>query len=363
MNRLAVLAVAALIAVVGWASPASADPAGPTDYRSEVTSVEPSTPEVAVRIVGGDSFVVLDVDPGTEVLVVGYRGEPYLRFEADGTVRQNERSPSRWQNDDRYGTSEVPPEATPDAIPDWVVVATDGSYAWHDHRTHWMNPGRPIGAEPGDTILEAVIPLVVDGDEVAVAVSSTLLPAPSPAPLAIGLGAGVAAGGAALAAGLRRRRPGGGPAATAARPGSLQLGPLMVTTGVVAATAAAFGWWAYRSVPAETGPSPLLWLLPAVALVVIAGAATATRRRLLAPPLGLLATAAAVAVAGMELALWSWIRRHALVRALIPSDAPATIDRVVIAAAAVLGVIAVVAAGVAVVGSTIRAPRPAPRHR
>ena len=90
------------------------------------------------------------------------------------------------------------------ATPDWHVVAGDGSYAWHDHRAHWMNAFRPPGRRPGDRILESVIPLVVDGVPTSVRVASTWLPAPSPLPVWIGVVAGGAVG--ALAALSRRRR-------------------------------------------------------------------------------------------------------------------------------------------------------------
>ena len=52
----------------------------------------------------------------------------------------NERSPSRWVNDDRYGLATPPADATADAPPEWVEVANGGRYAWHDHRIHWMTP-------------------------------------------------------------------------------------------------------------------------------------------------------------------------------------------------------------------------------
>jgi hypothetical protein len=50
--------------VVASPSTAIADSAGPTDHRSEVVAVDPPTPSIAVSIVGGDSFVLLRVDPG-----------------------------------------------------------------------------------------------------------------------------------------------------------------------------------------------------------------------------------------------------------------------------------------------------------
>ena len=72
--------------------PVLADAAGPTDFRSEVLSVTPATDAITVSIEGGDAFVRVVVEPGHEVIVPGYEGEPYLRISADGTVEENLRS-------------------------------------------------------------------------------------------------------------------------------------------------------------------------------------------------------------------------------------------------------------------------------
>ena len=72
-------------------------------------------------------------------MVEGYRGEPYVRIAADGTVAVNHRSPTYYLNDDRFAEGvEVPAGATPKATPDWREVDRTGRYAWHDHRIHWM---------------------------------------------------------------------------------------------------------------------------------------------------------------------------------------------------------------------------------
>ena len=56
-------------------------------------------------MIGGDSFVELTVERGTDVVVLGYWGEPYLRFNSDGTVEENRRSPTVAENESRYGGS------------------------------------------------------------------------------------------------------------------------------------------------------------------------------------------------------------------------------------------------------------------
>ena len=320
------------LGLVGLAEPAAADAAGPTDYRTEIVDIDPAVDAIELAMIGGDSFIQLTVVEPVEVMVVGYQGEPYLMFDADGTVWQNERSPSRWLNDDRYAESVIPEDATADAAPDWHLVGGDGSYAWHDHRTHWMNRAKPPGAEPGDTVLEAVVPLVVDGDEVMVTVQSVLLASPAPWPALLG-GIGALALTGALV---------------------LWLGPqrgVTLSVFIGATTALVFGLLAHRSVPSETGPSASLWLLPLVSLAAVALALVIRRRRPSAPTLPLL-----VGLAGAELGVWGWSRRDAVSRALIPTDAPQSLDRLVIVAWRVSGGVAVVAAVLA----WGRRPAPAP---
>lgn len=309
--RFAVATVIGLAAVVGVSSPVLADPAGPTDYRSEVVSIEPPTDVVTVEIVGGDSFVQLTATPGTDVIVVGYRGEPYLWFRPDGSVAENRNSPTTYQNASRYG-SEEPADLDPAAEPDWRDVADGHRWAWHDHRAHWMQTTRPLGAAPGDQILEAVIPLQVDGDDVAVTVASTWVPAPSTAPIWVGAIAGLAL---AVGAALARRRGG--------RSAPWLLAPAVLATVV--------GVWQYTSLPSETGPRPVWWALPLIASICAVAATVAEwrRQRFWAD--------AATLLVGVELVVWGWIKRDGLRAAIIPTGAPGWLDRGSVAMALTAG--------------------------
>lgn len=308
-------ALVALVLLAVGAGPAAADPPGPTDYRSTVVGLEPDPGgAVVARLIGGDSFFELTVAPGTAVMVLGYQGEPFVRFNGDGTVERNERSPSRWLNDDRFGNRTVPADASADAEPDWRSVAAGGTYAWHDHRAHWMSPSHPPGAEPGDTVLEAVIPLTVDGGQVEVVVRSVLLPAPSPLPAIAGVG--LAAAGLAAAV-LLIRRPWAVP----------------MLAAVCALLALVVGAWAYLSVPRITGPSLTLWVGPLVALVAFVAATVLPEHG----PRAQIARVASLLLGAYELVWWTWTRRTALSRSLIPSDAPAWLDRATLAASGVAG--------------------------
>ena len=94
-RALATLGVA-LAVTIATAAPAAADPAGPTDFQTEIVAVEPAVPTIDLRMIGGDSFIEMEVQPGVDVVVIGYRGEPYLWFAADGRVYENDRSPSTY---------------------------------------------------------------------------------------------------------------------------------------------------------------------------------------------------------------------------------------------------------------------------
>ena len=160
----------------------------------------------------------------------------------------------------------------------------------------------------------------MSGTPVDIAVRSTWVEGPTTAaPLAAGAVAALALGVVVVG----RSRPGGHGRdhhrADGRDPGS-GLGAAAAATGASAALALALGVVAYTSVPSETGPSPLFWFLPGVAILLAAGALVLGRRRVFA-------AASMSAVAALALAIWGWLRREALVRAIIPTDAPAWLDR------------------------------------
>lgn len=307
LHRLTVpLAVplAVAVGVLGLPAVAHADPAGPTDYRTTITSIEPRTDAIELDVVGGDAFLQIEVEPGHEVIVLGYAGEPYLRIRPDGTVEQNRRSYATYYNDERDGRTDIPDIVDNDADPEWERVGGGGRWAWHDHRAHWMGTERPIGLEPGESLPPQIVPLVVDEVPVAVEVCITLVEAPSLVPVVFGLviGLGLAVLGIVL-----------GPATTA-------LVMLLLGSGAVVAGVAQ-----YASLPAETGRPITWWLLPAVAVAAIVGAvATYGRSRL--------ALMGLTAVAALQALVWAFQRRTGLTRAVLPTDLPAGFDRFVTAA-------------------------------
>jgi hypothetical protein len=310
-------AALALGAVLALAPPgaARADGAEPTDYRSEVVSMTPAVRAVEVDIVGGDAFVRLRVAPGHEVMVLGYRSEPFIRIHPDGRVEENRASPSWALSQDRFPSGRLPDDVGVDLAPRWVEVAADGTWVWHDHRTHWMGTSPPMGLGPGDEVADGVVELIVDGDRVAVRVVSVWQQPPSAWPASIGSLLGL---GAASVCVVRRRSA-----------------PLVGC--VTAAAALVVGTWQHLSLPSATRAFPIEWMLPAMALAAGIVAIGAARRR---PPAVLVVSGASVVVAA-ELGLWAVRRRDVLRRAVLPTEAPAWLDR------AVTAFVLVVAVGIA----------------
>jgi hypothetical protein len=318
--------------VIAAALPATAfaDPPGPTDFETTVVAIEPPHPGVDVSIVAGDAFFVLHVEPGVEVSVPGYQGEPYLEFLPSGEVRENRASPTYHASREKAGAA-VPAGITVDTPPAWTVVSRDGTYAWHDHRSHWMG-GTPPADLRGEVIQEGTVPLLVDGADVAVRVRTAWRDAPSSvAPLA-GVALGLALGATQLMGG---RRTWIGAAAAIA----------------ISAAALGVGIAEFVSVPSMTGPPITAWLIPATAL------AAAVAGKVLARRAGAAVYAAGARVlVGVELALWAFTRRSGLTAAILPTDLPFWLDRAVTAAAGVFGLLLAAAALVPLVGWLTRPP-------
>lgn len=317
MPRILVGVVAGIGLAVAVATPTFADPPGPTDYRSEIESVEPATAAIEVGILGGDSFFELRVESGTEALVIGYQGENYLWFRPDGVVLENQNSPATYLNANRYSNDGLPANASADAEPSWKEVATGGYWAWHDHRAHWMQSARPFGLAAGDQILEAVIPIVVDGTTVEVTVISTWQPAPSPLATVFGVVAGLGLGVGLWF--LRGRRF-----------------PPIAAVVPVAFVALAVGAAQYLSLPSVTGPRPMWLVLPIIAVVSAAVGVVLAERGMQ------FAADAALLLVGVELAVWGFVKRDGLSAAIIPTDAPFWLDRFT-TAFALAGGVAIVA--------------------
>jgi hypothetical protein len=312
---------------------AAADPAGPTDYDSQVTGVEPHVDGLEVEVLGGDAYVQVTAPPGASVTVPGYEeGELYLRFHPDGTVERNEASPTRFINDERYG-AEVPPEASAEAPPRWEQVADGGAYAWHDHRVHWMSPELPGQIDPDadepQSVLTWTLPLLVDDQPVEVSGELAYLPSPSPVVPGLLLVV-VLAGGVALA--LRQ------PAAV----------PVVALAGALAA--GVVGVASVVGLPPGADTEPALLILPAVAVVLLGVGAAIRGRPGVGPRL-------ITALAGLPLVVWGVLLARALTSAIVPTALPSGVARLLVAVVLGAGLASLVAAA----RTVLVTPTPTPR--
>ena len=172
------LAAAALLAypAAAWAH---GEGGRATGFTSTVERVAPARPGLELRVLDGDDRLFLRNETGREVIVLGYDGEPYLRF-LDGAVYRNVRSPAVYLNADRYAQGQVPESADPEASPVWLRIKLGNAYEWHDHRIQWMSTIAPdeIRADPDSPrhVFDWEVPITVDGRPATIAGSLDYAP-------------------------------------------------------------------------------------------------------------------------------------------------------------------------------------------
>ncbi|MQA88171.1 MAG: hypothetical protein GEV03_27010 [Streptosporangiales bacterium] len=167
----AAVATTATTAVFGVldAEPAAAHVGGggtsPTNYRAEVSAVRPATPKVAVTVGVGGQWLRVSSRGAEEVVVLGYRGEPFLRL-ARHRVEVN-RSSVTAERTGQLAGSQPPPD--PGAGPRWGELDEGDSVAWPDAR---IAGGPPPSGTQGVTdtsrLRRWAVPLSVDGQRVTV---------------------------------------------------------------------------------------------------------------------------------------------------------------------------------------------------
>jgi len=181
--------------VVATAAPAAAHGVGgvePSNYRTRVDSVEPSTPGLVVRPVDLGTRLELTNRSPTDVVVLGYDGEPYLRVGPRG-VFENVRSPATYLNRTLTldeANEPVPPIADPDADARWRRVGDGRTARWHDHRAHWMGRADPPAVQraPGREHLVQAFEVTLQQGSTSIAVVGDVrwVPGPSPWPWVLG---------------------------------------------------------------------------------------------------------------------------------------------------------------------------------
>lgn len=190
--------VAALVLFALLAVPDAASAHGPIDppaskYLARVSRLPAG---LEAKVVDGDLRLWLRSDSDRTVIVLDYRGAPYLRFSSNGV----------WVNDNSsmYYLNQVPAQIPPTSLgpqtpPHWHHVSRGDSYGWHDGRLHAL---ATTVLTPGSSYAGTWrIPLQINGT--ATAISGGLFHAADPSivwfwPILVAL--------ACVAAALRLRR-------------------------------------------------------------------------------------------------------------------------------------------------------------
>ena len=181
-TRLAVLAtVLAITFMLINPVPASAHIAGsggsPSNYQATVTGIQPAAPTVGVTVGVGGQWVRVTNQGAAEIVIVGYRGEPFLRLSGN-RVEVNQLSSTAAETGQIPG---VPTSADPSAEPKWVQLRDGDSATWTDNR---IDPESESDAQPQPEQASGSweLPLVVDGRQVTVLGTWDRVPPPSPWP-------------------------------------------------------------------------------------------------------------------------------------------------------------------------------------
>jgi hypothetical protein len=341
------LALVALALVVVDAAPAAAHTASgprPTNYRTRIVSISPSIPGVTVRVVDLGNRLELTNPTATDVIVLGYYAEPYLRVGPAG-VYENLRSPATYLNRTRAGTTPVPEIAkgtgasTP---PRWRRVSGSHTARWHDHRVHWMGTSPPaaVRADPGSfhTVNPAwTVVLRYGSSDVAVRGRLDWVPGPSGLPW-LPLVAGMFVVGVVVARSRSR-------AALVAAVGALVAIDIAHTVGAEAARAGGLVAKTLQFL-GDNFVSVIVWVLAAATIWAI-------RRRRAEALYGVLLVGAMVAlVSGLTDLSYLW-------KSQLPNVGPANVARAEVAIALGLGLGLAVGAVTRLLRSSDRAPESA----
>jgi len=129
----ALVLVGALACVAGRPDLAAAHgPIAPsaTSYEARVSAVPAG---LQANVIDGDLRMWLGVGASETVVVLDYRGAPYLRFTRGG-VAVNRNSAMYYLN--QTPAQVPPPGLAPSTAPAWSQVSDGHAYEWHDGRLH-----------------------------------------------------------------------------------------------------------------------------------------------------------------------------------------------------------------------------------
>jgi hypothetical protein len=163
LRMVAATATAAVCLLTLAASAEAHGPVAPiaSSYLARVVSLPPG---LDAKVIDGDQRMWLDVAPTKTVIVLDYRGAPYLRFTPAG-IDVNQNSAMYYLN---QTPAEVPPSGlTPQTLPKWSNVSGGHSLSWHDGRLHAL---ASVAIAPGRSYVGRwTIPLRINGRPNAIA--------------------------------------------------------------------------------------------------------------------------------------------------------------------------------------------------
>lgn len=161
-SRLRTALLVAMVLVGALAAlPPAAEAHGPiapvaSHYLARVTSAPPG---LDAKVVDGDLRMWLRAPPGQTVVVLDYRGAPYLRFSRSG-IWVNHNSAMYYLNQTPFPQT-PPARLGPKTPPRWELVSSGHDYNWHDGRLHAL---AAVALSAGQRYVGRWrVPVVVDG--------------------------------------------------------------------------------------------------------------------------------------------------------------------------------------------------------
>lgn len=155
----ALVALGAL--AIGCVNPVAASAHGPLApiASSYLARVGYAPAGLDAKVIDGDLLMWLRVRRGLTVVVVDYRGAPYLRFSPAG-VAVNENSSMFYLNQSPVALT-PPLDLTASTPPHWHQVSSGNAYRWHDGRLH---AGALQALAPGSSFAGPWhVPILVNG--------------------------------------------------------------------------------------------------------------------------------------------------------------------------------------------------------
>ena len=159
-RRIGALALTCVVATL-ITYPAAAQAHGPiapaaSSYFAKVLQLPAG---LEAKVVDGDLRMWLRVPAKQTVVILDYRGAPYLRFSPNG-VEVNYNSAMYYLNETPIALT-PPANLSPTATPSWHRVTRGHAYEWHDGRLHAL---AAVALKPGVSFVgQWRIPLRVDG--------------------------------------------------------------------------------------------------------------------------------------------------------------------------------------------------------